>query len=178
MENSGFIVINSVHNNDHGESVLLVSSLSVLIILLVVAAIFVAVHTDGQSKVSFQFQLCLLVSTVLNCLVSQSQTLSSYTRLFVNSTYVLTAVRKFNYPPRQSTNMCKAALVYLNMKKNGLKHSNCCEKSRIAPPGDNHSPITAKPSTHHVYNTLWVLSPCPTLSADTEPAIFSVQCTV
>ena len=50
----------------------------VLIVLLAVAAIFVAVHTDGQSKVSFQFQSCLLVSTVLNCLVSQSQTLSSY----------------------------------------------------------------------------------------------------
>ena len=59
MANSGFIVINSVHNNDHGESVLLVSSLSVLIILLVVAAIFVAVHMDGQSKVSFHFQSCL-----------------------------------------------------------------------------------------------------------------------
>ena len=85
MANSGFIVINAVHNNDHGESVFLVSSLSVLIILLVVAGIFVAVHTDDQSKVRFQFQLCLLVSTVLNCLVSQSQTLSRYTRLFVNS---------------------------------------------------------------------------------------------
>ena len=83
MANSGFI--NAVHNNDHGESVFLVSSLSALIILLVVAGIFVAVHTDGQSKVSFHFQSCLLVSTVLNCLVSQSQTLSSYTRLFVNS---------------------------------------------------------------------------------------------
>ena len=57
MANSGFIVINSVHNNDHGESVLLVSSLSVLIILLVVAAIFVAVHTDGQSKLSFLVML-------------------------------------------------------------------------------------------------------------------------
>ena len=85
MANSGFVVINAVHNNDHGESVFLDSSLSVLIILLVVAAIFVAVHTDGQSKVSFHFQSCLLVSTVLNRLVSQSQTLSSYTRLFVNS---------------------------------------------------------------------------------------------
>ena len=48
MTNSGFIVINAVHNNDHGEPVLLVSSLSVLIIFLVVAAIFVAVHTDDQ----------------------------------------------------------------------------------------------------------------------------------
>ena len=37
------------------------SSLSVLIVLLVVAAIFVAVHTDGQSKVSFRFQSCLLI---------------------------------------------------------------------------------------------------------------------
>ena len=59
MANSGFIVINAVHNNDHGESVLLVSSLSVLIILLVVAGIFVAVHMDGQIKVSFHFQSCL-----------------------------------------------------------------------------------------------------------------------
>ena len=85
MANSGFIVINAVHNSDHGKFALLVSSLSVLIILLVVAGIFVAVHMDRQSKVSFQFQSCLLVSIVLNCLVSQSQTLSSYTRLFVNS---------------------------------------------------------------------------------------------
>ena len=25
------------------------------------------------------------------------------------------------------------------------------------------------PSSHHVYVTLWVTPPCPTLSADTEP---------
>ena len=85
MANSGFVVINAVHKNDHGESVLLVFILFVLIVLLVVAAIFVAVHMDGQSKVSFHFQSCLLVSAVLNHLVSQSQTLSSYARLFVNS---------------------------------------------------------------------------------------------
>ena len=59
MANSGFIVINAAHNNDHGESVFLVSSLSVLIILLVVAGIFVAVHMDVQIKVSFHFQSCL-----------------------------------------------------------------------------------------------------------------------
>ena len=66
MANSGFVVINAAHNNGHGESILLISSLSVLIVLLVVAAIFVAVHTkatDGRSKVSFHFQSCLLVST-------------------------------------------------------------------------------------------------------------------
>ena len=49
MENSRFVVINTVHNNGHGESVLFVSSFSVLIVLLVVAAIFVAVHTDARS---------------------------------------------------------------------------------------------------------------------------------
>ena len=54
MGNSGFVVINAAHNS-HGESVLFVSSHSVLIVLLVVAAKFVAVHTDGQSKVSFHF---------------------------------------------------------------------------------------------------------------------------
>ena len=32
MANSRFVVINAVHDNDHGESVLLVSSLSVLIV--------------------------------------------------------------------------------------------------------------------------------------------------
>ena len=48
MANSGFVVINAVHKNDHGESVLLVSILSVSIALLLVAARFVAVHTDGQ----------------------------------------------------------------------------------------------------------------------------------
>ena len=40
------------YNIGHGKFVLLVS----LIILLVVAAIFVAVHTDGRSKVSFHFK--------------------------------------------------------------------------------------------------------------------------
>ena len=44
-----------MHNYAHGKSVLLVSSLSVLIVLLIVAAIFTAVYTDGQSKVSFDF---------------------------------------------------------------------------------------------------------------------------
>ena len=66
MANSRFVVINAAHDNGHGESVLLVFSLSVLIILLVVAAIVVAVHTDGQSKVSFHFQSCLLANTTLN----------------------------------------------------------------------------------------------------------------
>ena len=40
------------YNIGHGKFVLLVS----LIVLLVVAAIFVAVHTDGRSKVSFHFK--------------------------------------------------------------------------------------------------------------------------
>ena len=47
MANSGFIVFNATHNIGYGKFVLLVSSLSVLIFLLVVAAIFVAVHMDG-----------------------------------------------------------------------------------------------------------------------------------
>ena len=51
MTNSCFVFINAAHDNGHGESVVLVSSLSVLIVLLVVAAIFVTVHMDGQSKV-------------------------------------------------------------------------------------------------------------------------------
>ena len=40
------------YNIGHGKFVLLVF----LIVLLVVAAIFVAVHTDGRSKVSFHFK--------------------------------------------------------------------------------------------------------------------------
>ena len=110
MANSGFIVINAVHNNDHGESVFLVSSLSVLIILLVVAAIIVAVHTDGQSKVSFHFQSCLLVSTVLNRLVSQSQTLSSYTRLFVNSALRIDCCQKNLLIHRDKVRTCAKLL--------------------------------------------------------------------
>ena len=105
-----------MHNIGHGKFVLLVSSLSVLIILLV--GIFVAVHTDGQSKVSFHCQSCLLVSTVLNRLVSQSQTLSSYTRLFVNSALRIDCCKQnLIIHQRQSTNTCKTALVYSNMKK-------------------------------------------------------------
>ena len=55
MAKSGFVVINTTHNIGHGKFILLVSSLSVLIVLLVVAAIFVVVHMDGRSKVSFHF---------------------------------------------------------------------------------------------------------------------------
>ena len=55
MANSRFVVINATHNIGHGNFVLLVSSLSVLNVLLVVAAIFVGVHTDGRSKISFHF---------------------------------------------------------------------------------------------------------------------------
>ena len=50
MANSGFVVINATHNNGNGESVLLVSSLSVLIVFLVVAAIFIVVATHGWPK--------------------------------------------------------------------------------------------------------------------------------
>ena len=49
MANSSFVVMNATHNIGHGESDLLVSSLSVLIVLVVVVAIsVVAVHTDGR----------------------------------------------------------------------------------------------------------------------------------
>ena len=80
MVNSCFVVINAAHNNGHGKSILLVSSLSVLIVLLVVAAIVVAVHMDGQGKVSLHFQSCLPMSTPFNqsFISLQSQTLSSY----------------------------------------------------------------------------------------------------
>ena len=86
MANTGFVVINATHNIGHGKFVLLVSSPSVLIILLVVATIFVAVHTNGQSKLSFHFQSCLLVSNALNrSSVSLAEPDSSSTRLFINN---------------------------------------------------------------------------------------------
>ena len=70
-----------IRNNDHGESVLLVSSLSVLIVLLVVAAIFLVVHT------AFLVMLTALVSAVLNrSSVNLAEPDSFYfCRLFVNS---------------------------------------------------------------------------------------------
>ena len=48
-------------------------------------------------------------------------------------------------------------------------------KARITPPSSNHAwPFfTAKPSSYYVLSTLWMTppnSPCPTLSADAEPA--------
>ena len=55
-------VINTVHNNGHSESVRLVFSLCI-IVLLVVAAIFVVVHMHGWPKVSFHFQSRLQAST-------------------------------------------------------------------------------------------------------------------
>ena len=54
MTKSSFIVINATYNHAHSKSVLLISSLSVLIVLLY-AAIFAVVHTDGRSKASFEF---------------------------------------------------------------------------------------------------------------------------
>ena len=61
------------------------------------AAIFIAVYrkaTDGQSKVSFHFESCLLVSTALNrSSVSLAEPDSSSARVFVN---IVTAA-KFNY---------------------------------------------------------------------------------
>ena len=58
---------------------------------------------------------------------------------------------------------------------------------RSGQPSANHVAFTAKPNSCHVYSTLPVTlptSPCPTLSADAEPARhraetnFSVQCAV
>ena len=45
--------------------------------------------------------------------------------------------------------------------------------ARIGPLGPNHGTLTAKPSSHYVHFTLRVTLPtypCPTLSADAEPA--------
>ena len=42
-------------------------------------------------------------------------------------------------------------------------------RARGGPPGPNHGPFTAKPSSHHVYVTLRATPPttsCPSLSAD------------
>ena len=56
MANSGFVVISTAYNNNHRESVLLVPTVFFcpsLIVLLHVAAIFVAVHmkaTDSRKK--------------------------------------------------------------------------------------------------------------------------------
>ena len=58
---------------------------------------------------------------------------------------------------------------------------------KSGPPGPTHDSFTAKPGSHHVHVTLWVMPPpflCPTLSADAEPmhkcavTIFSAQCAV
>ena len=58
-------------------------------------------------------------------------------------------------------------------------------RGRDGPPGPNHDSFTAKPCSHHVHVTLQATSrtsPCPTFSADPEPAhkrvktIFSVRC--
>ena len=49
------VVINAMHNIGHGKFVLLVSRFFFSIILLVVAAIFVAVYTDGQVRYIVRF---------------------------------------------------------------------------------------------------------------------------
>ena len=62
---------------------------------------------------------------------------------------------------------------------NRLQDESCVSKpahaarARIGPHSANHDTLTAKPSSHHVHVTLWVTpptSPCPTLSANAEPA--------
>lgn len=45
-------------------------------------------------------------------------------------------------------------------------------RARIGPPSANHGPFTASPSSYHLHSSLQVTppsSPCPTISADTEP---------
>ena len=52
---------------------------------------------------------------------------------------------------------------------------------RVGSPGTNHGPFTAKLSSYHVHGTLWVIpriSPCPTLSADAEPACQRAETTI
>ena len=50
MAKSGFVVINATHNIGHGKFVLLVSSLFVLIVLQVVAAMHIRCGTHGWPK--------------------------------------------------------------------------------------------------------------------------------
>ena len=84
-------------------------SFSVLIVLLAVAAIFIAVNTktmDGQSK---HFQLCLLVSTMLNwsfiCLSEPDSSAPSDCSLIVH--YISTAVNIIHWvqDPRNTQTM-------------------------------------------------------------------------
>ena len=56
MANSHFVVINAELNKSYSESVWLVSSLSVLIVLLVVHGSHICCGTHGWPKVSFHFQ--------------------------------------------------------------------------------------------------------------------------
>ena len=81
----------------------------VLIVLLVVAALFVAVYSDGRTKVM------LIGGTMWNwSSVSIAEPDSSSARLFVNSA-LRTAVIIYWV---QSTNMCKTGLIYSNAEKN------------------------------------------------------------
>ena len=99
------------YNIGHGKFVLLVS----LIVLLVVAAIFVAVHTDGRSKVSFHFKWCLLVSTALNrSSVNLVEPDSSSARVFANSA-LLTDCRNNSLSAKYKH--MQTALIYSNTKK-------------------------------------------------------------
>ena len=97
-QRGGFVVINAAYNNS--------TAFQSFIVHLVVATIFVAVHTkaiDGRSKVSFKFQSCLLVSTALS---------RPFIRLFVNSALCIDCCQTIYWV--QSTNMCKTALIYSN----------------------------------------------------------------
>ena len=61
MTNSGFVVVNAAYNNGHDGFVLL--AFQSLILLLYVAAIFIAVHMkamEGQREGKFLFSVTLI----------------------------------------------------------------------------------------------------------------------
>ena len=75
------------------------------------------------------------------------------------------------HPTGQKPALCKVRVVF-SKPVHAVRLWGC-------PPGTNHGLFKAKPSSHHVHSTLPVTpptSPCPTLSADAEPA--RKQCAV
>ena len=73
--------------------------------------------------------------------------------------------------PRPSSLSCqKAALCKVRVVFSKPVHA---VRVWRGPPGTNHGLFKAKPSSHHVHSTLRMIpptSPCPTISADAEPA--------
>ena len=128
MANSDFVVIDAVHNNNHGESA---GPLGFSFFCLIISWVWQPyslqyTRTPNVSKAFiFSHTYWWVPHWIGRLLVARSRTLSSSARLFVDSALRIDCCQtNLIIHWMQSTNMCKITLIYLNAKKMILMHSN------------------------------------------------------